>query len=73
MVTPKPVYETLPVLYVIAGIATIISTDTYVALISGLLLAIAGLLILLMRRNYRAAQEAYTLTVPEPASAPHNG
>ena len=69
MVTPKPVYETLPVLYVIAGITTIISTDDMVALSSGLLLAIAGLLILVIRRNYRTARQAYTQQIPEPASA----
>ena len=69
MVIPKPVYETLPVLYVIAGIATIISTSDPVALGSGLLLAISGLLILVIRRNYRAAQRTYTSYLPASATS----
>lgn len=60
MVIPRPVYEILPVIYVGGGIACIgISTSTG-ALISSLLLAITGLLILIIRRNYRAARRAYT-------------
>ena len=69
MVIPKPVYETLPVLYVVAGIATIISTNDPVALGSGLLLAVAGLLILVIRRNYRAAQHTYTSYIPASVNA----
>ena len=69
MTIPKPIYETLPVLYVIAGIATIISTNDPVALGSGLLLAFAGLLILVIRRNYRAAQQTYTSYIPASANS----
>lgn len=69
MVIPKPVYESLPVLYVIAGIATIISTSDLIALGSGLLLALAGLLILVIRRNYRAAQQTYMSYLPASASS----
>lgn len=69
MVIPKPVYESLPVLYVIAGIATIVSTRDPIALGSGLLLALAGLLILVIRRNYRAAQQTYTSYLPASASS----
>lgn len=69
MVIPKPAYESLPVLYVIAGIATIVSTSDPIALGSGLLLALAGLLILVIRRNYRAAQQTYMSYLPASASA----
>ncbi|NNF95438.1 MAG: hypothetical protein HKM94_00735 [Halobacteria archaeon] len=69
MVIPKPIYEIIPILYVVTGIITITSTDGFIALSSGLLLTIAGLLILVIRRNYRAARKAYMLYIAEPTNA----
>jgi hypothetical protein len=59
MVIPKPVYEILPVIYVGGGIACISISESTGALLSSLLLAIAGLLVLIIRRNYRTARRAY--------------
>lgn len=50
---PKPVYEILPALYVIGGIAAITTVDSFMSFISGMLLGCSGVLILLMRRDYR--------------------
>ena len=64
MVIPKPVYETLPVLYVIAGIATITSTSDPVALGSGLLLAFAGLLIVTGCKHLRHTMKGHREVAP---------
>jgi len=50
---PKPIYESLPTLYVIGGIAAISNVDSFMSFISGILLGTSGILILFMRRNYR--------------------
>lgn len=50
---PKPVYESLPALYVVGGIAAISTVDSFMSFISGILLGCSGVLILLMRRDYR--------------------
>ena len=68
MAIPKPIYEILPILYVVVGILTITSTEGMIAVGSGVLLTLAGLLILLIRRNYRAARKAYTLDIGEPTN-----
>ncbi len=60
MVIPKPVYEILPVIYVGGGIACISISTSTAALLSSLLLAITGLLVLIIRRNYRTARRTYT-------------
>ena len=51
---PKPVYELLPALYVLGGIAAMSTVESYLSFISGLLMGIAGVAVLLLRRNYRA-------------------
>jgi len=50
---PKPIYESMPVLYVIGGIAAISTVDSFMSFISGILLGASGVLIMFMRRNYR--------------------
>lgn len=53
--TPKPVYELLPYLYVCAGIGALLYLDTVMAFVSGLLMSITGVVVLWLRRNYRQA------------------
>ena len=50
---PKPIYESLPVLYVIGGVAAISTVDSFMSFISGILLGSSGIMILYIRRNYR--------------------
>lgn len=64
MIIPKPIYEILPITYVFGGIACISLNESTSALISSLLLAIAGLLILIIRRNYRAARRPLAIEAP---------
>ncbi len=59
MIVPKPVYEAMPVLYVAGGIAAISTVDSIMSFISGILLGLSGVVVLCMRRNYRAAKKAY--------------
>lgn len=54
---PKWLYETLPYVYVAAGIATAVLLQNLVAMISGMLLLSAGALVLTMRHNYRAGSQ----------------
>lgn len=54
--TPKPVYELLPYLYVCAGIGALLYLDTVMAFVSGLLMSITGVVVLWLRRNYRQTQ-----------------
>ncbi|MFV2060855.1 MAG: hypothetical protein ACC653_09220 [Gammaproteobacteria bacterium] len=53
---PKPIYELLPIIYVVGGILAMVSVQSMTSFISGLAMGIAGLLVLSMRRNYRIAQ-----------------
>lgn len=54
---PKPIYESLPIIYVIGGIAAISSIDSFMSFISGILLGCSGVMIMCLRRNYRRAEE----------------
>ena len=58
MIMPKPVYESLPFLYVIGGVAAISTVDSFMSFISGVLLGSSGVLILIIRRNYRQSFES---------------
>ena len=62
---PKPLYESLPVLYVLAGIAAITTVDSFLSFMSGLLLGGSGVMILCIRRNHRQAAKEETQTVQE--------
>lgn len=53
---PKPVYESLPALYVIGGVTAISTVDSFMSFVSGILLGCSGILILIMRRDYRRQQ-----------------
>lgn len=50
---PKPIYETLPILYVIGGIAAISTVDSFMSFISGILLGSSGIMIMCLRREHR--------------------
>jgi len=52
---PKPIYEMLPVIYVVGGIFAMMYVQSMASFISGLVMGISGLLVLSMRRNYRSA------------------
>ena len=54
---PKPIYESLPVLYVIGGIAAISTVDSFMSFISGILLGSSGVMIMYLRRNYRYSED----------------
>jgi hypothetical protein len=64
MIIPKPIYEILPITYVLAGIACISISESTSGLICSTLLAITGLLILIIRRNYRAARQNSVIETP---------
>lgn len=50
---PKPIYESLPIFYVIGGIAAISTIDSFMSFISGVLLGSSGIMIMFLRREYR--------------------
>lgn len=50
---PKPIYESLPTLYVVGGVAAIYTVDSFMSFVSGVLLGTSGVLIMFMRRSYR--------------------
>lgn len=53
---PKPIYETLPVLYVIGGVAAMSAVDSFMSFISGILLGASGIMIMFLRRDFRRTQ-----------------
>lgn len=53
---PKPIYESLPILYVIGGVAAISTVDSFMSFISGILLGSSGVMILYLRRNFRNSE-----------------
>ena len=53
MMMPKPVYESLPAFYVLGGVAAISTVDSFMSFISGILLGSSGVMIMILRRNYR--------------------
>ncbi len=50
---PKPLYESLPIIYVVSGIFAMTSFQTLTSFVSGLAIGMAGLMVLSMRRKYR--------------------
>jgi len=52
---PKPIYEVLPLLYIGGGIAAVSSIHSVTAIVSGILLASTGVLVLCMRRKNRSS------------------
>ncbi|NIP73315.1 MAG: hypothetical protein GWO16_09940 [Gammaproteobacteria bacterium] len=53
---PTPLYESLPVIYITAGIFTIAALGTLISVIPGTLLIMAGLMVLYMRSIYRSSR-----------------
>ena len=54
---PKPVYESIPALYVITGITAMSVVDSFMTFISGVLMGGCGVAIMCLRRNYRIENE----------------
>jgi len=54
---PKPIYESLPVLYVVGGVAAISTVDSFMSFISGILLGSSGVMIMFLRREYRRSEK----------------
>ena len=54
---PKFVYESYPVLYVLFGIGSMSVVESYLSFMCGLLLAMGGITILFIRRNYRMMKD----------------
>lgn len=66
---PSRVYESLPFFYMLTGIVCAVLIDSTIVLISSMLLIVAGVFVLLMRRSYRkSSNKKYELyqTVYEP-------
>lgn len=53
MYLPEWLYRMLPFAYIVAGVAVAAKMDSAIALVSGALLVIAGLLIWKLRADYR--------------------
>ena len=56
MELPKPIYESLPILYVIGGVAAISTVDSFMSFISGILLGSSGIIIMFLRRSHRRSE-----------------
>lgn len=56
MEMPKPIYESLPILYVIGGVAAISTVDSFMSFISGVLLGSSGIIIMFLRRSHRRSE-----------------
>lgn len=57
MTLPKPVYESIPALYVLTGIVAMSTIDSFMSFISGILMGGSGIAIMCLRRNYRVRSE----------------
>ena len=55
---PKSIYELLPILYVAGGIAAMTAVDSFMSYISGFLMGATGIMVLVMRRNYRTTKQS---------------
>ena len=54
---PKPIYEMLPILYVVGGVAAISTVDSFMSFISGILLGSSGVMIMFIRREHRRPEK----------------
>ena len=63
---PKAIYETLPLFYLITGLLVSFTVHSPLALLSGGVLAIVGLLLMQMRRNYRSPHQALHQNLRQP-------
>ena len=51
--SPKPLYEVLPLVYVVGGVSAAVWSNNAIGLVSGLALAVAGLHLRVLRKRYR--------------------
>ena len=58
MFLPNSVYESLPIIYVLIGAAVMLLLEGTLALLSGGLLSIAGVVVFMVRRRNREAVAA---------------
>jgi hypothetical protein len=72
MKIPKPVYELLPALYVAGGIAAISTVDSFMSFVSGILLGVSGVVVMVIRRNYRTEQRDFQLKVSQTFNSPNS-
>lgn len=56
---PGPLYEALPYGYMAAGTTAVVLTPGYVAVVSGVLLIIAGALVWILRSDHRRGDRQY--------------
>lgn len=54
---PKPLYDALPMAYVVAGLSAAAWSDGVVGLVSGVALALAGLHVRALRKRHRQQHE----------------
>lgn len=54
---PKPIYEALPLIYVVGGVSAAVWNDSAVGVLSGLALALAGIQVRSLRRRHRMLHE----------------
>lgn len=59
---PNWLYEPLPYLYLFVGVGAVVGIDPMVGRFSGLLLITAAMLIIMMRRDYRACSACQRYT-----------
>ena len=50
---PRKLYELLPFIYILTGVVFAVAIDSTVVLVSSMLLIVAGVAVLLMRRTFR--------------------
>ena len=53
---PEPLYRALPTIYLICGLAVLLSTKGFIPALSGMLLVAAALLVFSWRRDARLAR-----------------
>ena len=53
---PRQLYELLPFIYIVTGLACAVLIDSTIVLISSILLIVTGVFVLIMRRNFRKTQ-----------------
>jgi hypothetical protein len=61
---PRQLYETLPYLYMVAGVAVLVAIGNYFAIFSGLMLFLAGSLIWILRSDHRRASRKQQGPIP---------
>ena len=54
---PKPIYEAMPLVYVVGGLSAAAWSDSVVGVLSGLALAVAGVQVRMMRKRHRLQHE----------------